>query len=140
MVEKQLIKEYDSGAMVYDFDPADGYEDSEHVNEGCSFKRRLKGLGIEFAEKGRERRLETSLRKAQYQEFVPCVKCMNCYIVRVSEHGEYRNRIYTCGLMKSLVSRYGTCINAREGKNGPMVIEVDRAMEDIEAHKSELVN
>lgn len=140
MKEKQVIRYLSDGTPLYDFDPADEYPDSVEVNEDASFKRRMRATRLGFAEAAREHRSEVTRVRAQYQEFVPCVRCHNCTIVRVKEHGEFKNRIYSCSVLKSLVSRCGTCIHAGEGKNGPNVIEIDRTMDEILANKSKLIN
>ena len=140
MKEKQVIRYLPDGTPLYDFDPADEYPDSVEVNEDASFRRRMRSTKLSFAEAAREHKSDVTKVRAQYQEFVPCVRCRNCTIVRVKERGEFRNRIYSCAILKCLVSRCGTCTYAGEGKNGPNVIEIDRTMDEILANKNALIN
>ena len=139
-MDKQVIKTLPDGRLLYNFDPADEYPDSERVNEGIRVVQPVKGVSLENAQKKAMEREETIAQRYSYQEFVPCVACCSCVIIRQREHGEYKNSVYACKNMKRAVARYGTCTYASTGKTGPLVIERDLTMEEIEANKMNLVN
>ena len=139
MVEPEILSQYEHGGLRKDFDPVDGYEDASDVGEGMNVVQRKRGADYGSAERKSERRLESILTRSMYREYVPCIKCTSCVVIRAMEHGELKNKFYACQKLKIKVARYGTCIQASEG-NGPMVIETDVTMEEIMANKDKLIN
>ena len=139
-VDKRLVKEYPNGQKVYDYNPADGQPDGERVNEGYRVVPKVKGINQECASRKAETQAADLSKLARYQVYLPCVACTNCVIVRELEHGELVNTAYACRALKRMVERYGTCINGAPGRQGPLVINRDKVLEEIERRKGELVN
>ena len=139
MKEPEVLSEYPNGMKRKDFDPVDAYDDASDVGEGITVVQRKKGYDYKFAERKSEKRLESIMARSGYHEYIPCIKCTACVIIRAMEHGEIKNKFYACQKYKVRVSRYGTCIMANEG-NGPLVIEKDLTMEEIMANKDKLIN
>lgn len=140
MVDKKIIKEYGNDTKVYDFDPAEEYQDGEGVNENLMVKRHKIGLTEETAERKQERSLANKMLESGYREYVPCVVCGQCITIREMEHGAFVNKMYACHVLRRLVNRHGTCKYATPSKIGPMVIVRDKTKEELEARKMELVN
>ena len=82
----------------------------------------------------------TLSEKCGYKVYTPCVACANCFIVRELEHGEYQNTAYACRLLKRMVDRFGTCQHGETGRSGPLVIDHDKSLAEVEANMSNLIN
>ena len=139
MKDPDIIKILPDGHPLYDFDPADEYPDAEIVGVGMHVVQRKKGITPHTAEVKSEKRLSAIQTRSGYHEFVPCIRCTSCVVLRGMSNGEVKNLYYACQKMKMQVERYGTCIQASEG-NGPLVIEKDLNLEEALANKSALIN
>lgn len=139
-MEKQLLREFPSGQKVWNFNPASDIPDAPDVNEGMRVVMMQKGMTLETAQHNVEQRRENMSRRANYHEVVPCIACCGCIVVREMRNGKLENTVLACSQLKRLVSRYGTCDDGRYGKTGPLVLEKDMTMAEIEANKSKLIN
>ena len=138
-IQPEIIGECPDGRPVRDYDPSDGYGESEKSGESLRVVQRMKGISFDTALKKSAERREKIVARSGYQTFIPCVRCNGCVIIRGMENGEIKNKFYACQKMKIQVERYGTCVQASEG-NGPMVMEENIRLAEAMAMKDRLVN
>ena len=138
--DPDLIYTQPGGGRVCDFDPPDDDPDASDVNAGYEVKWQQRGMWRTAAERRARIKPVRCALIAEYFEYVPCIRCRNCVIIRERRHGIVVNRAYACSYCRIMVSRYGTCKWAIQGKSGPVVIERDTALEEVEREKMNLVN
>ena len=139
-MDKQLIREFPDGEKIWNFNPASEIPDAPDINAGMQVVLMQRGKNLETAQRNAEDRRESLAHSSNYHEVVPCIACCKSIVVREVRHGIHENTILACTQLKRLVSRYGTCDCGNTGKTGPMVIERDLMMAEIEANKSKLIN
>ena len=138
--DPKLVKDYGNGARLYNWNPADAFPDAENVNVGYQVSPELRGLTLDTAVRNLEKAEENKSKYRTYMEYVPCVECANCIIIREVEYGKYVNHAYICRETKRLCARYGTCPQATQGRKGPFIIEHDVGKAAVEAARPRLVN
>jgi len=138
-LERYIVKNLPDGKPLFLFDHPIMQDDS---SEGSPYAVELGKRGIDYdsAVKKAAARTDNEKEQSHYRVSVPCVACCDCVIIQDVEKGQYVNSAYYCRLHRMPCERYGTCDHGREGKLGPHVIKRDLTMEEILAHKDELVN
>lgn len=137
---KILIKEFEGGTKLYNYDPPSDVEDAEDLNCGCRVVSMARGITKETAKKNANERGEKSSLNSHYTEVVPCVACCHCVIVRENRNGELENTTFACQMLKRMVTRYGTCDHGNAGRLGPTVIERDMTIYEMQRAKENMVN
>lgn len=65
---------------------------------------------------------ERQKRAQDYRDYIPCILCARCLIVRELRMGQLVNTGFCCTQGRFNCSAYGTCVDAMTGKRGPMVL------------------
>lgn len=138
-MSQDFVKSFKDGTKASIFGPPIDAPDSEQAPQ-YAYESVKYGMTYDTASANAMQRAEHLKTMSHYQVRVPCVACANCTIIQEWENGQYVNNAYFCNILKGACERYGTCDKGITGKLGPQVIRRNLTMEEVLAHKDELVN
>lgn len=138
-MQAEVIKKCKDGSLVRAYDRAIDAPESARPPH-YEFTPEKHGVTYDTAMAKNESRKDSVKALNHYRVSVPCVGCCECIIIQEWENGQYVNNAYFCKRLKCACERFGTCDYGLTGGLGPQVIKRNLTMEEIMAHKGELVN